>query len=69
MVILPYVKLGTVPFGPARVKNRKERPKEGDIIFIRENNPKKTLYQNPWIRVQVDQVRDNEIFFVSRKSY
>lgn len=64
MVILPYVKLGTVPYGPARVKSKRSLPVVGDIIFIKEDNDK-DRNQNPWKKVRVDMIRDDEIYFVS----
>jgi hypothetical protein len=64
MVILPYVKLGTVPYGPARVKSKRSLPVVGDVIFIKENNDK-SKYQNPWKKVRVDMVKNEEVYFVS----
>lgn len=64
MVILPYVKLGTVPYGPARVKSKRSLPVVGDIIFIKEDDDK-DRNQNPWKKVRVDMIRDDEIYFVS----
>ena len=64
MVILPYVKLGTKPYGCARVRGKKEMPKEGDVIFIRENRDDKDIWNNPWIKVIVDHFNDN-CYFVS----
>jgi hypothetical protein len=61
---LPYVKLGTVPFGAALVKNKRLMPKVGDTIFIKEDNPKKSAYNNPWKRVCVDKVKDDYCWFV-----
>lgn len=66
MIILSYVKLGTIPFGCARVKGKKNFPKENDIIFIREHTNLKNKYDNPWIEVIVDKV-DGDIYFVSKK--
>ena len=65
MIILPYVKMRTIPFGPAKVKRKKKLPIQGDIISIRENNNENT-YTNPWIKIRVDQVKENDIFFVSK---
>jgi hypothetical protein len=64
MIILPYVKLGTVPYGPAIVKSKRSLPVVGDIIFIKENN-NKNRYQNPWKKVKVKMIKDNEVYFVS----
>lgn len=66
MVILPYVKLGTVPFGTARVKSKRKLPEVGDTIFIREDNDKKTKYTNPWIKVKVDKINGDVCYFVSK---
>lgn len=65
MIRLPYVKLGTIPFGPARVKSKRKMPVVGDVIFIRLDGGKKNLYSNPWIEVRVDMIND-VCFFVSR---
>ena len=64
MIILPYVKIGTVPFGPARVKSKRNLPEEGDVIFIREDNDNKDKYNNPWIKVKVESINPN-CWFVS----
>ena len=75
MVILPYVKLGTKPFGCAVVKSKRTMPKEGDIIEIKEADyscvyfgkalKRKNKYDNPWIKVKIDKINDN-CFFVIR---
>jgi hypothetical protein len=65
MVILPYVKLGTMPYGCARVRGKKEMPEEGDIIFIRENRDDKNIWSNPWIQVKVDHFHES-CYFVSK---
>ncbi len=65
MIVLSYVKLGTIPFGPAQVKSKRQIPKIGDIIFIRENRKDKDKYSNPWEKVKIDKIDNNEIFFVS----
>ena len=65
MIILPYVKVGTVPFGCARVKNKRKLPKEGDTIFIRENRDDKDKYSNPWIEVKVE-TSNVDCWFVSK---
>lgn len=72
---LPYVKLGTMPFGPAVVKYKRVAPKVGEIVEIKEADPecefcgtrmkKKDKYNNPWIDVRVDMIRGNT-FFVSK---
>ncbi len=54
---LSYVKLGSIPFGPALVKSKRTMPKEGDIIYIRYSHIK-SLYENPWKRVRVDKIND-----------
>ncbi len=69
MIILPVVKLGTMPFGPARVKSARKFPKVGDNIFIKEAYSKKDKYNNPWIRVKVDLIKEDEIYFVSFNSF
>lgn len=56
--------MGSIPYGPARVRNKKKMPKAGDVIWIREDDPSKTIYTNPWKQVIVDEVRDGTIFFV-----
>jgi len=74
MVILPYVKIGTMPFGCARVKSKRTMPKEGDIVEIKEadyscvyfgKQKRKNKYDNPWIKVKIDKINDN-CFFVIR---
>jgi hypothetical protein len=65
MIILSYVKIGTVPYGCARVKNKRTLPKIGDVIFIRENRIDKNKYDNPWIKVKVDSFNQN-CWFVSK---
>ena len=69
MIILPVVKLGTMPFGPSRVKSARKLPKVGDIIQIKLAYSKKNKYDNPWIRVKVDMIKENEIYFVSYNEY
>ena len=66
MIILPYVKLGTVPFGTARVKSKRKLPEVGDTIFIRENRTDKDKYSNPWIKVKVDKINEDVCYFVSK---
>lgn len=65
MIILPYVKLGTVPYGCARVKSKRTLPLVGDVIFIRENRTDKNKYENPWIEVIVDSF-NTDCWFVSK---
>lgn len=65
MIILPYVKLGTMPYGCARVKSKRYLPSEKDIILIRENRIDKDIYNNPWICVRVDKIKGDN-YFVSR---
>ena len=65
MVILPYVKLGTMPYGCARVRGKKKMPEEGDVIFIRENRDDKNIWSNPWIQVKVDHFNES-CYFVSK---
>lgn len=69
MIILPAVKLGTMPYGPARVKSARKFPQVGDNIWIKEAYSKKDKYNNPWIRVKVDKVDDNYVFFVHKDSH
>ncbi len=69
MIILPVVKLGTMPFGPAKVKSARKFPKIGDNILIKNAYSKKDKHSNPWIRVKVDQIKENEIYFVSYNSH
>jgi len=64
MIILPYVKLGSVPYGCARVKSKRKLPEVGDVIFIRENRTDKNIYENPWKQVKVDEIND-VCYFVS----
>ncbi len=67
MIRLPYVKLGTIPYGAAVVKSKRSLPKVGDIIFIRYDNGKKNKYTNPWERVRIDKINDDGVcYFVSR---
>lgn len=66
MIVLPQVKLGTHPYGCAKVRGKKSFPKVGDIIYIRENRDDKNIYDNPWIKVKVDKVKGNEVWFVSK---
>lgn len=56
---LRYVKLGSIPFGPALVKSKRKMPKVGDIIYIRLDNSDKILYDNPWKRVKVDSINED----------
>lgn len=65
MIILPYVKIDTKPYGCARVKSKRKLPVEGDFIFIRENRDDKDIYNNPWIEVKVESINPN-CWFVSR---
>jgi len=58
----PYVKLGTMPFGPAIVKGKRTMPKVGDRIKIRLDNGDKSIYSNPWKEVRVDSMNDNCVF-------
>lgn len=53
-----YVKIGTIPFGPALIKSKRKMPKEGDIVYIRLDNGK-SIYSSPWIRVKVDNINEN----------
>lgn len=64
MIKLPYVKLGTMPYGAAIVKSKRSLPKVGDVIFIRYDDGKKNKYTNLWIRVRVDDIND-VCYFVS----
>ncbi len=59
-----YVKLGTMPFGPALIKHKRKMPKVGDIIKIRLDNGK-DIYNSPWIMVCVKEINDSCVF-VSR---
>lgn len=65
MIKLPYVKLGTMPYGTAIVKSKRSLPKVGDVIFIRYDNGKKNKHTNPWIRVRVDKINEDACYFVS----
>lgn len=66
MIILPYVKIGSMPYGCARVKSKRKLPEEGDIIFIRENRDDKDKYNNPWIEVKVESINEDVCWFVSK---
>ncbi len=67
MIILPYVKIGTQPYGTARVKSKRKLPEVGDVVFIREHRDDKDIYSNPWIEVTVDSINeDNSCHFVSK---
>ena len=58
---LGYVKLGTMPFGPAFVKSKRKMPKEKDVIEIRHTHIK-DLDNNPWLKVIVDEINDVCVF-------
>jgi hypothetical protein len=58
---LSYVKLGSIPFGPALVKSKRKMPKKGDFIEIRHTHIK-SLYDNPWIKVEVNDINDSCVF-------
>ena len=66
MITLPYVKLGTIPYGSAIVKNKRKLPEVGDIIFIRENRTDKDKYNNLWIEVRVKSINTKVCYFVSK---
>lgn len=66
MITLVYVKLGTIPFGPARVKSKRKLPVVDDVIFIREDREDKTKHTNPWIKVKVDKISEDVCYFVSK---
>ena len=67
-LILPQVKLGTMPYGPARVK-RVKSVKVGDVIEIRHAYSKKNIHSNPWKKVRVDLIKEDiECYFVSGAS-
>ena len=61
-VKLPYVKLGTMPFGPALVKSKRTMPKVGDIIDIRLDNGDTNVYSNPWKTVKIVSMNENCVF-------
>ena len=67
MIILPFVKLGTIPYGSAILKSKKNLPKIGDIVFIRENRKDKDIYSNPWIKVKIDKVNNGVCYFVHKE--
>ncbi len=56
---LPYVKLGTMPFGPVLVKSKRKMPKEGDKIEIRPDNGDKSIWSNPWKWVKIDSINED----------
>ena len=56
---LPYVKLGTIPFGPALVKSKRIMPKVGDAIQIRPDNGDKSIHSNPWKWVKIDSINED----------
>jgi hypothetical protein len=66
MIILSYVKLGTIPFGCAVVKSKRKLPKVNECIYIRQYRKDKNKYDNPWIEVNVDKI-DEDIYFVSKR--
>lgn len=59
---LPYVKMGTMPFGPALVKSKQTLPDVGDKCQIRPDNGDKSIYSNPWKWVKIDAVHPNCTF-------
>jgi len=62
------VKMGTKPFGSAIVKGKRKMPKEGEIIQIRRSG-EKNLYQNPWIRVEIDEITEHCVFVTKLSQY
>jgi hypothetical protein len=66
---LPYVKIGTMPYGAAVVKSKRKMPKVGDIIDIRPDNGDKNIYSNPWKTVQIDEINDDCVFVHGVEKY
>lgn len=64
-MILGYVKLGTIPFGPAHARRKRKAPVIGEFIYIRKVGGG-NLFTNPWIYVVVKEYRKDDIWFVAR---
>lgn len=59
---IPYVKIGTKPFGPALVKSKQTMPDIGDKVQIRLDNGDKNIHSNPWKWVKIDASHPNCMF-------
>lgn len=66
MIILPYVKMGIIPFGSAIIKSKKVFPNKGEIVFMKQHRVKSKDSNNPWIKVKIDEIINNDIYFVSK---
>jgi len=59
---LNCVKLGTESFGPALVRSKKNMPKEGEIVFIKQDIKETFEEDNSWIKVLINKINDNCVF-------
>ncbi len=63
MSIVLKMKIGTIPYGPMRVKFKRKTPKVGDIVLVRERNAEKYA---PWMSVRINGYNDDGYCFAER---
>lgn len=63
MTIILHMKIGTIPFGPMRVKFKRKRPKVGDVVLVRPKNAERYA---EWRSVRIDGYNDDGYCFAER---